>query len=258
MQTDYDIKTVKFWSDGCASQFRNQFAFFILSKFDHAINTEWNYFEANHGKGAVDGIGGTVKHAVYSNVFKNRVVIKSPKQFAGYANEILPKKLLFSVWRMNPWSSDINQNAEKKQKKLKEHWKFTALSKFMQNLSYQLKFFMTSKSHDPVAEVQYQVAVLPQHVLYKIGTYVLVWYESELWPGQITKVEQDRVRVKCFQKAAAQGSIWRWPDKSDDGLYQTGDAEWEIETPLDIGSSSSSFRPSNLLVRVAKVDCLHK
>ena len=44
----------------------------------------------------------------------------------------------------------------------------------MQNLSYQLKFFMTSKSHDPVAEVQYQVAALPQHVLYKIGTYVLV------------------------------------------------------------------------------------
>ena len=90
MQTDYDIKTVKFWSDGCASEFRSQFAFFILSKFDHAINTEWNYFEANHGKGAVDGIGGTVKHAVYY-VFTNRVVIKSPKQFAGYANEILPK-----------------------------------------------------------------------------------------------------------------------------------------------------------------------
>ena len=82
MQADYDIKTVKFWSDGCASQFRSQFAFFMLSKFDHSINIEWNYFEANHGKGVVDGIGGTVKHAVYSHVLTNRVVIKSPKQFA--------------------------------------------------------------------------------------------------------------------------------------------------------------------------------
>ena len=61
MQADYDIKTVKFWSDGCASQFRSQFAFFMLSKFDHSINIEWNYFEANHGKCVVDGIGGTVK-----------------------------------------------------------------------------------------------------------------------------------------------------------------------------------------------------
>ena len=45
MQADYDIKTVKFWSDGCASQFRSQFAFFMLSKFDHSINIEWNYLK---------------------------------------------------------------------------------------------------------------------------------------------------------------------------------------------------------------------
>ena len=128
----------------------------------------------------------------------------------------------------------------------------------MQNSSCQLKFFMTSKSHNPLAEVQYQVALLPQHVSYNIRMYVLVRYEGELWPGQITKVEQDRVRVKCFQKAAAQGSIWRWPDKPDEGFYQTGDIEREIETPLDIASSSSSFRPSNILVRVAELDYLYK
>ena len=128
----------------------------------------------------------------------------------------------------------------------------------MQNSSRQLKFFMTSKSHNPLAEVQYQVALLPQHVSYNIRTYVLVQYEGELWPGQITKVEQDRVRVKFFQKATAQGSIWRWPDKPDEGFYQTGDIEREIETPLDIASSSSSLRPSNILVRVAELDYLYK
>ena len=128
----------------------------------------------------------------------------------------------------------------------------------MQNSSCQLKFFMTSKSHNPLAEVQYQVALLPQHVSYNIRMYVLVRYEGEHWPGQITKVEQDRVRVKCFQKAAAQGSIWRCPDKPDEGFYQTGDVEREIETPLDIASSSSSLRPSNILVRVAELDYLYK
>ena len=117
---------------------------------------------------------------------------------------------------------------------------------------------MTSKSHDPLVEVQNLVAMLPQHVSYKIGTYVLVRYEGELWPGQITKVEQDRVRVKFFQKATAQGSIWRWPDKPDEGFYQIGNVEQEIETPLDIGSSSSSLRSSNLLVRVAELDYLYK
>ena len=117
---------------------------------------------------------------------------------------------------------------------------------------------MTSKSHDPLVEVQNLVAMLPQHVSYKIGTYVLVRYEGELWPGQITKVEQDRVRVKCFQKAAAQGSICRWPDKPDEKFYQIGYVEQVMETPLDTRSSSSSLRSSNLLVRVAELDYLYR
>ena len=117
---------------------------------------------------------------------------------------------------------------------------------------------MTSKSHNSLAEVQYEVTMLLQHVSYKIRTYVLVRYEGELWPGQITKVEQDRVRVKCFQKAAAQGPVWRWPDKPDEGFYQIRDVEREIQTPLDIRSSSSSLRSSKLLVRVAELDYLYK
>ena len=64
--------------------------------------------------------------------------------------------------------------------------------------------------------------------------------------------------MKCFQKAAAQGSIWRWPDKPDEGFYQIEDIEREIKTPLDTGSSSSSLRSSNLPVRVAELDYLYK
>ena len=119
MQADYDIKTVKIWSDGCASQFRCQFAFFMLSKFDHSINTEWNYFEANHGKGVVDGIGGTVKHAVYSHVFTE--LSSNPQSSLPSMQMKYCKKLLFSMWRMNPWSSVINQNAKKKGKKSKNN-----------------------------------------------------------------------------------------------------------------------------------------
>ena len=117
---------------------------------------------------------------------------------------------------------------------------------------------MTSESHNPLAEVQYQETLLPQHVSYNIGMYVLVRYEGELWAAQITKVEQDRVRVKCFQKEAAQGSIWRWPHKPDEGFYQIGNVEQKIETPIDIGSCSSSLMSFNLLVRVAELDYLYK
>ena len=87
---DYDIHTRKCCSNGCASQFRSQHAFCILTKFDPAINVHWNYFEAYHGKGAVDGIRGSDKLAVYPHVLTNHFVIKSPREFSKYENSILP------------------------------------------------------------------------------------------------------------------------------------------------------------------------
>ena len=119
MQADYDIKTVKFWSDGCASQFRSQFAFFMLSKFDHSINIEWNYFEANHGKGVVDGIGGTVKHAVYSHVLTE--LSSNPQSSLQSMQMKYCQKLLFNLWRMNPWSSECREKAKKVKGTLKVH-----------------------------------------------------------------------------------------------------------------------------------------
>ena len=82
---------VKFWSDGCASHFRNRYTFYMMTKFNPEIEIQWHYFEANHWKGAVDGIGGRVKHSVFRRVLSKRVVIEGPQHFAEYANSILPK-----------------------------------------------------------------------------------------------------------------------------------------------------------------------
>ena len=108
--------TLKLSNFGLMAVLNNlQFAFFMLSKSDHSINNEWNNFEANHGKDVADEIGGTVKHAVYSHVLTNRVVIKSPKQFVEYANEILPK-----ITVQNEDNESMELKA-KKQKKFTEH-----------------------------------------------------------------------------------------------------------------------------------------
>ena len=56
---------VKFCSDGCASQFRSRYAFYMMTKFNPDLEIQWHYFEANYGKGVVDGIGGQVKHSVF-------------------------------------------------------------------------------------------------------------------------------------------------------------------------------------------------
>lgn len=61
-----NLKAIHFLSDSPSNQYRNKLMFYL---FSHNINksfskleySTWNYYEAGHGKGAPDGIGGTVK-----------------------------------------------------------------------------------------------------------------------------------------------------------------------------------------------------
>lgn len=46
--------------------------------FDHL---EWNFFFASHGKGAVDGIGGSVKRSVWITVKSRKAIVNSALEF---------------------------------------------------------------------------------------------------------------------------------------------------------------------------------
>ena len=60
------VKTLNFFSDGPATQYKQKGNFFLLSteplsKGFSVVN--WNLFETIHGKGAPDGVGGAIKRA---------------------------------------------------------------------------------------------------------------------------------------------------------------------------------------------------
>ena len=86
----------------------------------------------------------------------------------------------------------------------------------------------------------------------------MVNFEGELWLGQLIKLTKSGTIVRCPQKAAVVGSIWRWPEKPSEKEYVLGDIYKEIEAPLNCGSKTSSLRSSNLLVHVWELDLLYK
>ena len=73
------------WSDGCASQFRSRYTFYLMTMYDPMYDITWYYNERHHGKGPMDGIGGTIKNIVFRHVKSGKCVIDTPKQFAEYA-----------------------------------------------------------------------------------------------------------------------------------------------------------------------------
>ena len=76
-----NIEKVIVVSDGCAAQFRSKYVFMLLTTIQPDLSLEWHYNEAHHGKGPMDGIGGTVKNMVYRRVLAGDIVINNPKQF---------------------------------------------------------------------------------------------------------------------------------------------------------------------------------
>lgn len=56
-------KSIKYFSDGAPQQYKNKknFKNLINHRKDFSISAEWNFFATAHGKGACDGVGGTLK-----------------------------------------------------------------------------------------------------------------------------------------------------------------------------------------------------
>ena len=54
---------------------------------------EWQYFATSHGKGVVDGTGGTAKSLVRSRVMnkaQGALVVQNSKDFANLATALMP------------------------------------------------------------------------------------------------------------------------------------------------------------------------
>ena len=61
-----NISVVEYFTDGCAGQYKNRKSFYNLCKHqeDFGVGALWSFFATSHGKGACDGVGGTVKRLI--------------------------------------------------------------------------------------------------------------------------------------------------------------------------------------------------
>ena len=88
-----EVNHVHFVSDGAASRFKNRFTVENLRRFkaDHGATADWSYVETSHGKGAVDGVWGTIRQQVLLSVYRGQSVVNSAKTFAETATNLTEK-----------------------------------------------------------------------------------------------------------------------------------------------------------------------
>ena len=78
------VREIKVISDGAASQFEQRFLFSNLHVWKDlfSVDLEWNFFATSHGKGVIDGIGGTVKRSVWWQVGAGKDNVISTLKFS--------------------------------------------------------------------------------------------------------------------------------------------------------------------------------
>lgn len=65
----------------------------------------------------------------------------------------------------------------------------------------------------------------------KLGEYVIFSYEKQLYPGQITEVQDDGAVINAMEKSL---KTWKWPQKKDELFYPWHDVVGGIDPPKQI------------------------
>jgi hypothetical protein len=98
---DGSIIDLHIFTDGANSQFKNRFTLSNLVR-PQLINpnlktVDWSFFGTAHGKGPVDGVGGTVKRTVWRRILQKRAFLNNPEEFAAVAREACPNIIVLYV-----------------------------------------------------------------------------------------------------------------------------------------------------------------
>ena len=77
------VKCIHYVTDSPTSQYRNQYTMYMTAYHEtyFGVRASWQYFEAGHGKGPCDGVGGTTKRLADSAVKRQTVIIQNAKDF---------------------------------------------------------------------------------------------------------------------------------------------------------------------------------
>ena len=255
------LKVLDIFSDGAGSQFKQKYLFSNLYAWeqDYSLSIKWNFFATSHGKGVVDGIGGTIKRAVWRRVKSESVHITSAEQYAVVAAECCPNIHVHFISK-----SDIQEV----QPFLEARWKnvvavprtrqmhcFTASGsdKLMVADTSDSTQFTTvrirkvndreneedesdseEKEEDSESEEEEegsQTSVTTPEIL-SVGNWVIVNYDGEAFPGEITSYEND-IEVSVMHKSGKK--FWKWPTPIDKICYERKDVIKKFSPPKVAG-----------------------
>ena len=272
-----EVREFDIFSDGASSQFKQRFLFSNLFNWEEEfdVRIRWHFFATSHGKGVVDGLGGTVKRAVWRYVKSGKRPVVSPEAFSQVARERNPgisvRYIPASKIQLNKqnleklWSETVPVPNTHKLHSIQPHGPYHL---FVGDTSHATKSrvqIRTGFDDDVATDDDEDVEMVDTEVgndegdtegqLHSddqgkekdlnLGDWVVVLYDQTHYPGQITSfVDQEpRIQVKVMhQSGSGSRKFWKWPEgKSDEVFYFTENVVHKIGLPIPTTQRANTF-----------------
>lgn len=230
-----EIEVLHVWSDGPTSQFKNKYIAAALPTLQekHQLHITWNFFATSHGKGPVDGIGGSVKRQVWNAVKRRTHTVYNATDFVAAAATVSNVK----VHEMSP-------------SELQHRYKLLKLEKIFSNAASierirECHFFEVV--HEKTEGRRFSDAsIITDHFKRdksvsfsaSVGDWVEVDYDGELFPGEIKSVDNKEYLVSVMVRA---GKYWKWPLQVDEVFYPQERVIRKLNAP-DVVNARGHFK----------------
>lgn len=103
------IEKVRFFTDGCAAQFKNKYTLsnLLYAKEDFQVEIEWHFMPTSHGKSPADGLGGSIKRGVYNRVLSGGFEVYTASDFVACAKTLTGNTRIMNISREETSKFDI-------------------------------------------------------------------------------------------------------------------------------------------------------
>ena len=245
-----------FFSDGAAAHFKNakNFASLSLFKRDYGVSAEWHFFGSGHGKGACDGLGGTVKR-LHRNALKQRDpnnAISTPKLLYDWAVQTIPGINSYFVEK-----TEVEADKVKLKSRYESSIPITGTRSFHSFIPVGPGKLKVSTLSTPTSTLSSSIVTIvpisyePVSLLDLVdGQYLAVYYEGGWSIACIESMDisvdsADDPSVQCinvrFMNPQGPAASYYWPKKKKERAISAGEIIQCISAPISRTRSGRNF-----------------
>ena len=212
------LTQIEYFSDGCASQYKNYKNFFNLTfhQQDFGINATWNFFATSHGKSPCDGLGGTIKRKLANESLCRTIenpIITAIQAFE-YCKRAMPSIEFFFIEKehLHPIRTKL-QNRYAGASTLPGTRSYHV---FIPNEVGIISYKRTAEDQVLSGTHNFLKKSLANYIIPKIQDYVAVVYDNHWWIGLVEALEEETLEAKVkFMTPHGPRKSFYWPARDD-------------------------------------------